>query len=272
MRPADGQKEPVDLRTDVAHSARIYDYILGGKTNYAADREAAEHLLAMEPGPKDAMRENRLFMHRAVRFLAQQGVRQFLDIGTGIPTSPNLHEVAQSVAPESRVVYVDNDPIVLVHARALLASSPQGRTAYIDACLEHPEDILSSPELRATLDLGEPVALTLIAVLHFVAEESDPHGIVRRLVDALPSGSWLALSHLGTDIARQDALAHGMKVYEERSSTRLRGVDRAGMERFFTGLEIVDPGIQVVHRWRPDRPCDIDDFRISIYGAVARKP
>jgi hypothetical protein len=259
----------VDLRTDQPHSARMYDYFLGGKDNYAADRESAEQVIRAFPTTVSAARQNRAFMIRATRYLAGEvGVRQFLDIGTGIPTSPNLHEIAQAVAPQARVVYADNDPIVLAHARALLTSSPEGRTAYLDADLLAPERILAAPELLDTLDLSRPVALSLIAILHFV-EGDAPYAIVRRLVDALPAGSHLVLSHATVDVnpaARQAA-----------DSYRSRGIpfqhrDRAGIERFFDGLTLVDPGIQIIHRWRPDgSAAGLSDAEVSLYGGVARK-
>ncbi|GDY49767.1 hypothetical protein SVIO_003900 [Streptomyces violaceusniger] len=177
----------LNLRTDKAHSARMYDFYLGGKDNYEADREAAGKVAAAYPGIFVCARENRAFMHRATRVLARDhGIRQWLDIGTGIPTKPNLHEVAQSVAPDARIVYVDNDPIVLVHAQSLLTSSAEGRTAYIRADVNEPDAILQSPELIETLDLTKPVALSLNALMHFVTDAQDAHGIVRRLMGALP--------------------------------------------------------------------------------------
>ncbi|ABW12495.1 protein of unknown function DUF574 [Parafrankia sp. EAN1pec] len=178
----------------------MYDYYLGGKDNFPADREAAEQVIGTFPSVRALARQNRSFMTRATRYLAgEMGIRQFLDIGTGIPTSPNLHEVAQSLVPAARVVYADNDPIVLAHARALLASSPQGRTVYLDADLRDPESILDSPQLRETLDLTQPVALSLVAILHFIKGD-EPYAIVRRLLDALPAGSYLVLTHGTADL------------------------------------------------------------------------
>ncbi|WP_256790554.1 SAM-dependent methyltransferase, partial [Frankia sp. AvcI1] len=190
-------KQPTDLNVDQAHTARIYDYFLDGKDNFPADREAAEEILAAEPGAKVMAWTNRAFLARTTRWLAGEvGVRQFLDVGTGIPTSPNLHEIAQGIAPEARVVYVDNDPIVLVHARALLTSTPQGRTAYLDADLRDPSMIINAAELRETLDLEKPVALSLNAILHFVVDDDDVAGIVAGLVAGLPTRSYLVLSHI----------------------------------------------------------------------------
>nr|WP_236719073.1 SAM-dependent methyltransferase [Wenjunlia vitaminophila] len=271
MRPVDGQREPVDLRTHVAHPARVYDFALGGKTNFAADREAAERTMSASPNMPTAARENRAFMHRAVRHLAGQGVRQFLDIGTGIPTSPNLHEVVQAVAPEARVVYVDNDPIVLGHARALLTSTAEGRTAYIDADLTDPAAILASEELGEVLDFHEPVALTLFAVLHFLPADLDQDEIVRRLLEPLPSGSYLAISHLTADFA-PDRVKRGVREYNTLSSTALRYVDQPGMERFFSDLEMLEPGVVPAQRWRPDGPVTASDSDVCLYGGVARKP
>ncbi|KRV46776.1 methyltransferase [Wenjunlia vitaminophila] len=271
MKPCGGRRKPFDLRTEVAHTARVYDYVLGGKTNYAADREVASKLMAIEPGPLTAMRENRAFMHRVVRELAGRGVRQFLDVGTGIPTSPNLHEVAQSVAPEARVVYVDNDPIVLAHARALLASAPRGRTAYLEAPVQEPEQILNSPMLKGTLDLDEPVAVTLIAILHFLPPDPEPREIVRRLLEPLPAGSYLAVSHMTADFAPR-AVRRGAQVYNSAAEVSLHPADRAEMEAFFDGLDLLDPGVVPLHRWHPDGPVTVEDEVISMYGAVGRKP
>ncbi len=182
------------------HPARRYDYWLGGKDNFQADRDAAEAIAAVFPSIRTAARENRAFMQRAVRFLAAEaGIRQFLDIGTGLPTANNVHDVAQGIAPESRIVYVDNDPLVLTHARALLTSSDEGATAYIDADVRNPEKILSDPAVQNTLDLSQPVALLLVAILHFIEDDDDPYGIVKRLFSALPAGSYLVLSHATFD-------------------------------------------------------------------------
>ncbi|WP_050996989.1 MULTISPECIES: SAM-dependent methyltransferase [Frankia] len=269
---ADTDRVGATLRTDRPHAARMYDYYLGGKDNFPADREAAEQAIAAFPNARVTARVNRAFMTRATRHLAADaGIRQFLDIGTGIPTSPNLHEVAQAVAPDTRVVYADNDPIVLTHARALLTSTPQGRTAYVDADLRDPAAILDSPELQKTLDLSRPLALSLVAIFHFLPDEDDPYGIVRRLVDALPSGSYLVLTHGTADFdpgAEEFAAAY-----------RQRGVpfqlrSRAEVERLFDGLELVDPGLLVAHRWRPDDDDSMSllDAQVGLYGGVARKP
>jgi hypothetical protein len=249
----------------------MYDYYLGGKDNYPADRAAAEQVGALFPAIGTMARQNRSFMVRAARYLAAEaGVRQFLDIGTGLPTSPNLHEVAQGEAPEARVVYADNDPLVLTHARALLTSTSAGRTAYVEADLADPESILGCPVLADTLDLSRPVALSLIAILHFFPDEKEPYAIVSRLMDALPAGSYLMLSHATGDF--DPAVSRVADSYRAQGiAGQLRS--RVEVARFFDGLELVDPGLVVAHRWRPDTMVEkLTDAPVSIYGAVARKP
>lgn len=256
------------------HPARVYDYWLNGQNHYEADIAAAERVVSVWPGVVLGARLNREFMHRVTRWLANEaGVRQFLDLGSGIPTQPNLHEVAQQVAPEARVVYADNDPIVLRQARELLSGTPQGRTAYLHADVTEPESILDAPELRETLDLGRPVALSLIAVLHFITDERGAYDIVRKLMDALPSGSYLVLSHTTADFD-PDLLTRVAEVYR---SCVAEGQIRSSSEvsRFFDGLDLIDPGVVVAHRWRPgtDEPQpDITDAEFPVYGAVGRKP
>ena len=265
--------KPVELRTDIAHSARIYDYFLGGKDNFPADRAAAEQIRQAFPDVPHAARQNRGFLVRAARYLVGEvGIRQFLDIGTGIPTSPNLHEVTQEIAPETRVVYVDNDPIVLAHARALLVSAPEGRTAYLDADLRDPDRILNSAEVRDTLDMGRPVALSLVAICHFIPEENDPLGIVRKLVDALPSGSALVLTYLTADFAPEN-VAKLAQVYRSQGIP-ITPRSRDEVLQFFEGLDLVDPGLQPLHRWRPDEttPTDLTDAQVGGYAGVAIKP
>ena len=274
------QRDPVvtssvDLHTDRPHPARVYDYLLGGKDNFAADREAARKGLQGNPDSRIPPRENRRFLGRAVRYLAEQGIDQFLDIGTGIPSAPNVHQVAQQVNPRSRIVYVDNDPIVLAHARALLTSHPDGRTDYIDADLRDVDSILGSAALRDTLDLSRPVGLLLIAIMHFVGDEHDPWGIAERLLAELPAGSYLALTHLTSDF-RPEAWEHVVEVYRRQGVT-MRVRPKADIERFFTGLELVEPGVQVLPAWRPElgEPTgdpEPTDGQVSVYGGVARKP
>ncbi|ATL88161.1 putative S-adenosyl-L-methionine-dependent methyltransferase [Streptomyces malaysiensis subsp. malaysiensis] len=258
----------------------MYDFYLGGKDNYEADREAAARVAASYPGIFVCARENRAFMHRATRVLARDhGIRQWLDIGTGIPTKPNLHEVAQSVAPDARIVYVDNDPIVLVHAQTLLNSSAEGRTDYIRADVNEPDTILRSPELSETLDLTRPVVLSLNALMHFVTDAQDAHGIVRRLMDALPSGSALALSHCTPDFD-PETWQKVTDIYNQ-AGTPVQFRDKAAVTDFFAGLDLIEPGIVVGHRWRPatedggaDRedgpaPSDAD---VSLWAGVGIKP
>jgi hypothetical protein len=264
----------VDLHTDKPHAARVYDWLLGGKTNYPADRAAAEQTLAALPNAVVIARQNRAFMHRAARYLAAEaGVRQFLDIGTGIPTSPNLHEVVQAVAPQSRIVYADNDPIVLAHSRALHTSRPEGRTTYIQADLCSPEEILENRQLLNTLDLSRPVALTLVAVLHWLPAWPDPYDIVGKLLSALPSGSYLALTYATGDF-EPEAVEEVAGTFRTKGS-HVNVLSRAEVLRFFDGLDLVEPGLQVVQRWRPD-PVDlgadaIGDRDIPLYAGMARK-
>ncbi|MFE9660790.1 SAM-dependent methyltransferase [Streptomyces sp. NPDC005955] len=259
---------------DQAHSARMYDYYLGGITNFPADREAAARTLTVFPSAPIAARLNRRFMHRSTRHVATTlGLRQFLDIGTGIPTSPNLHEVAQEVIPSSRVVYTDNDPIVLAHARALLLSHPEGATAYVEADARDPQAILDHPTLGAHLDLTEPIALSLIALLHFVPDEDDAHAVVEHLKKALPSGSTLAISHATPDFD-PEGIARVTQTYAA-AGTRVKARTRDEISRFFTGWDLLDPGVVPTHRWHPD-PNDtlltLTDADASCYGAIARKP
>ncbi|BBJ46498.1 hypothetical protein SSPO_092160 [Streptomyces antimycoticus] len=261
------------------HSARMYDYFLGGKDNYVADREAAAKVLTLWPGVMIAARTNRAWMHRAIRFLAaERGIRQFLDIGTGIPTRPNLHEVAQGIAPDARVVYVDNDPIVLAHAQALLKSSPEGRTAYVHGDITEPGNILASPDLTEVLDLSRPVALSLVSLLHFVPDEWGPYEIVQQLVDALAPGSFLVLSHITPDFD-PEATQKTVQVYRSGGIPgQIRTRDE--VERFFTGLELAEPGLEVPHRWRTDlaetdshvETGDVTDEEVSFWAGVAQKP
>ena len=262
----------IDLRTDLAHPARVYDFLLGGKDNFAADRAVAEASIKANPEVRASAVENRGFIARAVRHLAgEPGIRQFLDIGAGLPTSPNVHEVAQAIAPESRVVYVDHDPIVATHGRALLTSKPEGKTAYVEADFRDLEAILSSQAVRETLDLSQPVGLVLAAVLHFVPDSDEPYPLVRRLVDWLPHGSYLVLSHLTPDFDPETWATIPARLAEDGVIMRVRS--RAEVQPFFDGLELIEPGVQVVSRWRNDAdPASLpDDAAVSVYGGVARK-
>jgi SAM-dependent methyltransferase len=267
------ESPPAALRVEVPHTARMYDYWLGGKTNYPADRTAAEEILSIFPSARITAQQNRAFLHRAVRILAgEAAIDQFLDVGTGIPTPPNLHDVAQSVRPTARVVYVDNDPIVSTHARALLTSAPEGRTAYLEADLHQPKDILTSPVLAEILDLSRPVALSLVAVLHFLPDTMNPADLVAELADQLAPGSYLIISHGTADLA-PDAAKRGTDIYK-RSGIPLQLRSRAQVEALVpAGMDIIDPGIVLLHRWRPDTdPSMFADTDVSGYGLIAHKP
>jgi S-adenosyl methyltransferase len=264
-----------EVEVDVSrpHTARMYDYYLGGKNHYAADRELADKVLASMPSARTAARENRAFMGRAVRYLTREaGVRQFLDIGTGLPATGSVHEVAQAVEPSSRVLYADNDPLVLAHARALLTSTPEGRTAYIHADLREPESILASPVLHEVIDLSQPVALMLVAILHFIPDEAQPGQIVATLLGALPAGSYLVASH-GTTEHDPVGPAAGQAAYRSSGVTgRARNASEFA-ELAFSGLELVPPGVVLVSEWRPEDPGPRPTpAEVSIYGGVARKP
>jgi len=248
--------------------ARVYDYWLGGKDNFAADREAAEQAIAANPGILRDVRANRAFLARAVRYLAaERGIRQFLDIGTGIPTANNTHEVAQSVAPECRVVYVDNDPVVLVHARALLASDARGATAYIDADLRDTRKILHGA--ARTLDFSRPVAVTLLAILHLIRDEDDPHQIVATLMAAVPPGSYLVISHPASDIRPAAVAEMSRRMNARLGPTRGTLRDQAAVTRFFDGLALVEPGVLQPQWWRP--PAATSEAEVAVWCGVARK-
>ena len=265
-----GKSEPPPFDTSVAHQARMYDYLLGGKDNYAADREAMEAILDVHPEAAFTARANRAFLGRAVRYLAgEAGMRQFLDIGTGIPTAGNTHEVAQAIAPRARVVYVDYDPIVLAHARALLVSGEAGATEYVEADLRDTPAILA--QARELLDFSEPVAVTLISILHAIPDADDPYAIVAQIMDAVPPGSCLAISHAGSDLYDEDALANIKDIASQKVRQRLAARSRDQVERFFAGLDLVEPGLVRVEEWHPG-PAGGDAGRSSLWCAVGRKP
>jgi O-methyltransferase involved in polyketide biosynthesis len=255
------------LDTTVAHSARLWNYLLGGKDNFAADREAAEQVLAFMPELVQSARFNREFLGRAVRHLVrEQGVRQFLDIGTGLPTADNTHEVAQANAAESRVVYVDNDPMVLVHARALLKSTPEGATDYIDADIRDTERILAAA--GATIDFGRPVAIMLLGILNFVTDDAEARRIVETLTAAVPAGSYLVLSHPTREVA-PEAVDRAVEMWNAGGAAAMTVRDPAGIAGFFTGWELLEPGVVTCSQWRPDGN---DTTPASEYAGVARKP
>jgi hypothetical protein len=259
-----------DFDTTAAHPARVWDYWLGGKDNFAADREAGDRAMAAMPSVDTAARAGRAFLAAAVHYLAAgMGIRQFLDIGTGLPTASNTHEVAQKVGPESRIVYVDNDPIVLTHARALLTSDARGQTAYVDADLRDTGKILE--EASYVLDYSQPVAVMLLHVLHFIPDSDDPHGIVAKLMAAMPSGSYLVIAHTTADLGTP-GLREAAERYNENSSVTVTLRSKPEIARFFDGLELVEPGITPVGVWRPGPMEDIPTQGLSTFTAVGRKP
>jgi trans-aconitate methyltransferase len=264
--PDDDYQPPV-IDTSVAHQARVYDYWLGGKDNFAADREVGDKALQAYPELAVAARANRAFLGRAVRFLAgEAGIRQFLDIGTGIPSANNTHEVAQGVAPESRVVYVDKDPIVLAHARALLTSAPEGQTAYLDADANDPDTILA--RAAGTLDFSQPVAITLLAILHVI---KDPYALTSRLVDAVPPGSYLVITLPTSDLQPEAGAEAARRMNEGIPSITMTLFSRAEATRFFDGLELLEPGVVPVNYWRPGPSGPEPAGAIPGYAAVGRK-
>jgi SAM-dependent methyltransferase len=260
-----------ELNTNVPQSARVYDYWLGGKDNFPADRTMAEAIAQQVPSIRAQVRAQRAFMGRAVRFLVgEAGIRQFLDIGTGIPSAGNVHEVAQELAPESRVVYVDNDPVVLTHSRALLSSTPAGQLAFILADLRQPAAILDDPAVAKTLDVGQPVGLVLVGIMHHLRDDEDPQGILTTLLDALAPGSYLALTQSTPDF--DPGAMRGLAEVSERGGITNVPRSFADTERFFAGLELVPPGLVPLPDWRPDLGPAQDAGQSYAYGGVARKP
>ena len=256
------------IDTSRPHPARMYDYYLGGRDNYEIDRDAAEQAMANAPRLRDSARANRAFLLRAVRVLVRDhGVRQILDLGTGIPTSPNTHEVAQAIAPGTPVAYVDNDPIVGVHTSARLAGA--GRTTFVLADIRQPEEVLAHPEIRAAIDFDRPVAVLLVAVLQFLTDQEDPWRVVATLRDALPSGSFLVLSHVTYETLVDDP-SEVVRIYRSATAS-LHMRSKADISRYFEGFELLDPGLVTVAEWRPDT--DVTDHRrFGVYCGVARKP
>jgi len=254
----------------VAHPARVYDYWLGGKDNFEADRIAGEETIAAYPAIRASARANRAFLERTVRYLAaEQGMRQFLDIGTGLPTASNTHEVAQSVAADSRIVYVDNDPLVLVHARALLTSSPEGVTAYLDADLREVDYLLQ--QAADTLDFSRPVAVMLLAILHYIPDLDEAQRIVARLMSAVPPGSFLVISHAASDIDPDEMAEMIRRMNEHLAEGNHVGRPRGVVAQFFGGLDLVEPGVVKVTEWRPRSNVEAAG-PTSLWGGVARKP
>ena len=262
----EGDPGPSRLDTTVAHNARVWDYWLGGKDNFEVDREVGDQVRRMVPHIDAVARADRQFLLRSVRYLAgEAGMRQFLDIGTGLPTANNTHEVAQTIAPESRVVYVDNDPLVLVHARALLTSSPGGATDYIEADARGPEAILT--KARHTLDFDRPVAIMLLGILNFVQDTDQAQAIVDQLVAAVPAGSYLALTHPTLELGGE-ANVEAMAFWNAHATPPIRARTGAELARFCQGLDLIDPGLVSCSLWRAES----DASQVPQYGVVARKP
>ncbi|HET6952081.1 MAG TPA: SAM-dependent methyltransferase [Acidimicrobiales bacterium] len=260
-----------EVNTEVAHVARVYDFLLGGETNFAVDRAAAEEVTASAGGVETSrryVRANRRFLGRAVRYLVTEaGVRQFLDLGSGIPTEENVHEVAQAIAPESRIVYVDNDPIVLAHGHQLLKSSEEGATVFLHSDLRDHDDVLR--EAAATLDFSRPVAVMLVSMLHLFPDSARPYELLQPYLDAVPSGSYLVLSHLAGESDEMSKLGEAVEDNDTMNYTlTMRG--RADVTRFFDGLDLVEPGVVFVDEWRPDP--DDPTGTIPFHCGVARKP
>jgi hypothetical protein len=262
---------PTGIDVSRPHPARVYDYHIGGKTNYPVDRELAERFIAVAPQTSVTALDNRAFLGRAVRYAAEQGIDQFLDIGTGIPAPGNTHEVAQEIVPSARVAYVDNDPIVLAHARALMPATDRGRTTFTMGDVREPEKILAAPEVREVIDFDRPVALMLVAILHFIRDDEKPHDIVARLRDALPSGSMLLLSHASFD-ANPNQGRKGAEGWKNASAEMtMRPYDE--IRTMFAGFDLVEPGLRT--HWNPDgepeHPLD-EVENVWGYGAVGIKP
>jgi SAM-dependent methyltransferase len=278
---ADQERDPAGIDTTTVHAARVYDYMLGGGNSFAVDRVAADALMSMIPGGIDTarigVRANRAFLRRAVEHMVEGvGIRQFLDIGTGIPNSDNVHGVAQELAPESRIVYVDHDPVVLAHAHALLRSTPEGKTAYVDGDLREPDAILD--RAAATLDFDQPVGLMLVGVLHYLPDRENPYGVVERLYDALPSGSEVAISHLAIDILPEEMgpLADLIDAAERTIQIAFETVvmrTHDEVARFLKGLDVREPGLVPLHDWELTGPqAPPPGKEVPIYAALARKP
>lgn len=266
-------RDPLDIDTGVAHAARVYDFLLGGIDNFAVDRQLAIEANANLPGGLEGaranVRANRRFLGRAVRYLAREaGVRQFLDIGTGVPSADNVHAIAQAVAPESRIVCADNDPIVLAHAHKLMESTPEGVAAFVHGDLRDPEGVLTAA--ASTLKLDEPVAVMLVAILHFLTDEDGAYGIVAQLMDAVCAGSFLAVSHGAADIDAEN-MAELAKRLSERSRETFVWRGHSDVSRFFDGLYLVEPGVVPVDEWRPDGTPSGVDWTVPFYGGMGRK-
>jgi hypothetical protein len=263
-----GSERLLAYHASVAHAARVYDYLLGGKDNFAADRETAEQAIRIDPDIVSAARANRAFLVRTTRYLTgQAGIRQFLDIGTGMPTNNNIHQVAQSIVPGSRIVYVDHDPVVLPHARALLSSVPEGVTDYVEADLREPGKILA--EAAQTLDFGRPVAIMLIAILHLILDRDDPYDLVSQLVNAVVPGSYVVISHAASDMDTGAMISMTNRLNELMAQQAVPRTHRE-VAAFFAGLDLLEPGLVRISEWRPASVSE-SAVRAQLWGAVARK-
>jgi hypothetical protein len=270
VTPSNPDGDPAEIDTEAAHAVRVYNYLLGGPVHFAADRQAAEQVFSAFPGGEKvvraAMREHQAFLSRAVRYLIDQGIRQFLDIGTGVPSEDSVHEVAQRAAPESRILYVEQDPIVLAHAHELLQSTPEGATGYVQADPRDPTTILR--EAAATLDFTQPVAVMLSGVLHFLSTDDDPYGIVGKLVQAVPSGSYLLISHLASDII-PEGMADAVGRLNQVSDKPIVPRNHAEVSKFFDGLELIEPGVGPIDEWQQTPR---EKMRVAFHCGLGRKP
>jgi O-methyltransferase involved in polyketide biosynthesis len=267
----DSSDEPSSvINSNVPHTARIWNYWLGGKDNFGADRTVGDQVQQFLPDIVTSARADRAFLQRAVRLLvAEAGIRQFLDIGTGLPTAQNTHEVAQSIAPDSRIVYADNDPMVLAHARALLTSTPEGATDYLDADARDTDTILRAA--ANTLDFGRPVAVMLLGVLNFVGDDEEARGVVRRLMAGVPAGSYLAIAHPTTEIKPEESAA-AAKQWNETATPPITLRSKADLLRYFEGLDLLEPGVVTCTKWRPEPDDPTADTDVYQFGGLARKP
>ncbi|MET7601642.1 SAM-dependent methyltransferase [Streptomyces avermitilis] len=266
----DSKGLPAGVDPDKASVARMYDAMLGGEHNFAIDREAVAAFTAIDPQVRTLARANRAFLGRAVRFLVASGVRQFIDLGSGIPTQGNVHEVAQAAGPGARVVYVDNDPVAVAHSASLLADNPDA--AIVAADIRRPDDVLSSPQVRKLIDFEQPVAVLMITILHFITQEESPAGIVGAFRDALPEGSWLALTH-ATDEDRPDTAAAVGQLYRSRATSPVTARSRHEIHALFDGFDLIGPGLVHVPLWRPDADENVPDnpSQYWVYAGVGRK-